>query len=224
YEHQINQLIGRVYTPILRQPAPGVKTDLFTHLQVGSVDDLLNNRLDIRKAAFEAQANFSDVNAARLSFLPTVALSPYLGLQSFHFDKLFDVGKSTAYGLLGGITMPLFNQRELKSNYEVMKATYGIGFAEYEKTVLNAVNEVSLALHTQEALADREHLIQQQVSALEASSAAAEELFIAGRVSYLDIINVQKGIIQSQVSQVTVAKEKLLNQLFLYKALGGGWK
>lgn len=224
YEHQINQLIGRVYTPILRQPVSGGETDLLAHLQVGSVDDLLNNRLDIRKAAFEAQANYSDLDAARLSFLPTVALSPYLGLQSFHFDKLFDLGKSTAYGLLGGITMPVFNQRELKSNYEVAKATYGIGFAEYEKTVLNAVNEVSLALHTQDILTEREGLIQQQVNALEASATAAEALFIAGRVSYLDIINVQKGIIQSQVAKVAISKEKSLNQLFLYKALGGGWK
>jgi len=94
----------------------------------------------------------------------------------------------------------------------------------FDAAVLNAVNEVSLALHTQDILTEREGLIQQQVNALEASATAAEALFIAGRVSYLDIINVQKGIIQSQVAKVAISKEKSLNQLFLYKALGGGWK
>ncbi len=224
YEHQINQLIGRVYKPIVRSQNNAIDLMLFADLQVGSLDQLLNNRIDIRQAAYEMKANYHDLDAARLAFLPTVALSPYLGLQSFSFDKLFSLDKSVTYGLFGGITMPILRQRELKSNYEQMKASYGIGFAGYEKTVLNAVNEVSLALHNHESLLSREELVQEQVDALEASTMAAEELFIAGRVSYLDIITAQKGIIQSQIAKVDVSKDKFLNQIYLYKALGGGWR
>lgn len=223
YEHQVNQLLGRAYQPIQRTDQGFEQKVLFTTLHVGSLDDLLNNRLDIRKAGLELQASNKDVEVARLSFLPSVAISPYFGLQGFHLDKLFALDKSITYGVLGGITFPIFRQRELQSQYEVMKANYGIGFLEYEKVVLNAVNEVSLALQTQESILQREEYVQEQSDALEASVSAAEELFIAGRVSYLDIITAQKGVIAAQVAEVDIAKEKLINQVVLYKALGGGW-
>ena len=222
-EHQINQLLGRVYRPILRAKV-GIDQQLFSMIQVGSMDELLNNRVDIRQAAYGLQANFEETNAARLSFLPSVAISPYLGLQSFSFDKLFTLDKSVTYGLFGGLTMPILKQRELTTQYTMMKAEYGISFLNYEKVVINAINEISLGLQMQKSIDEREVLIQNQVEALHASTNAAEELFIAGRVSYLDIITSQKGIIQSQVAKVDVLKEKILNQIALYKSLGGGWK
>ncbi|MGB7528940.1 efflux RND transporter permease subunit [Sphingobacterium cellulitidis] len=224
YEHQVNSLLGRVYQPISRNSEPINDDLLFENLVVGSLDDLLNNRLDIRKAGMDLKAGFHELESSRLAFLPTVAISPYLGLQSFSFDKLFNLEKSVTYGLFGGITMPIFRQRELKSEYERMKASYGINFIEYEKAVLNAVNEVSLAINTQEAIVDRSTHIKDQVAALESSIGAAEELFIAGRVTYLDIITAQKGLIEAQVADVDINKEKMLNQVVLYKALGGGWQ
>ncbi len=223
YEHQINGLLGRVYQPINRNIGTINKEVLFANLQVGSLENLLNNRLDIRMAGLSLKADFHELEASRLAFLPSVAISPYLGLQSFSFDKLFSLDKSVTYGLFGGISMPIFKQRELKSQYEIMKASYGISFLEYEKVVLKAVNEVSLALNTQDAIVQREVHVQDQAQALELSIAAAEELFIAGRVSYLDIITAQKGRIAAQVAEVDINKEKIQNQIILYKVLGGGW-
>ena len=224
YEHQINTLLGRVYQPISRKTKALAEELLFADLQVGNLEDVLNNRLDIRRAGLDMKAEYHELEAARLSFLPAVAISPYLGLQSFSLDKLFSLDKSVTYGLFGGITMPIFKQRELKSQYEIMKAKYGISFLEYEKLVLNAVNEVSLAMNTQDAIVKREVHVRDQVLALESAIAAAEELFIAGRVNYLDIITAQKSMIAAQVAEVDVNKEKLLNQIVLYKALGGGWR
>jgi len=224
YEHQINTLLGRVYQPIARSSNVIGSEMLFQDLFVGNLDDLLNNRLDIRKAGMDMKADYHELESSRLAFLPTVAISPHLGLQSFSLDKLFSLDKSVTYGLFGGITMPIFRQRELKSEYERMKASYGISFLEYEKTVLNAVNEVSLALTTQDAIENRSVHVKDQVVALESSIGAAEELFIAGRVTYLDIITAQKGLIEAQVTDVEINKEKMLNQVVLYKALGGGWQ
>ncbi len=224
YEHQINQLLGRVYQPIGRTKEHVPNHEIFQELHVGNIDLLFNNRIDIRRAALELQGNFSDLEVARLSFLPSVAISPYFGLQTFSIDQLFNLDKSVAYGVLGSVTVPIFRQRELKSQYEVMKANYGIAFLEYEKVILNAVNEIFLALHTQGAIEEREVLVRNQVEALESAIIAAEELFIAGRVNYLDIVTAQKDVIGAQEAQVDVLKEKMLNQVVLYKALGGGWK
>lgn len=225
YEHQINTLLGRVYQPIDRtERLIDTGLQLFQELNVGSFDELVNNRSDVRRAGMEFKADFHELESARLSFLPSVAISPYLGLQSFSLDQLFSVDKSVTYGLFGGITMPIFRQRELRTQYDQMKAAYGIGFLEYEKTILNAVNEVSLALKTQDVIMRRQNHLREQVDALSASISAAEALFIAGRVTYLDIITAQKGMVAAEISEVDVNKESVLNQIVLYKALGGGWQ
>lgn len=223
-EHQINFMLGRAFRPIERSNESLDSLQLFTELAIGSPADLVSNRLDIREATFRLQSHFHDLEASRLSFLPSIAVSPYLGLQSFSFDKLFTIDKSLTYGLLAGFTVPLFQQRELKTQYEIMKGTYGIAFLEYEKIVLRAMNEVSSALHQQQSIHRRNAHIKEQVVALNASIAAANELFIAGRVSYLDIVTTQRDVIEAQIAAVDMAKEKLANQIVLYKVLGGGWQ
>ncbi len=224
WEHHINNLMGRFYQPIARAKQDKSTWPLFDTLQVGTPDQLVNNRPDIRSAYFNMLSSANEQEAARLSFLPSVAVSPYLGLQSFHLDQLFNVNRSLTYGILGSITMPILNQRNLQAQYALMQANYGVAFLEYEKRVLNAFNEVSNIIQTQAAIEDRALHVIDNVEALNASIDAANELFFAGRVTYLDIFTAQKEAVNAQISAVNVMKERAINQLLLYKALGGGWR
>src|SRR5690606_3813080 len=103
--------------------------------------------------------------------------------------------KSLTYGLAGGLTAPIFNQRQLKTQYETYKAMYGLGFLEYEKRVLNAYNEVSNAVKTHDHIEQRQQYVQEEVEALRGADSAANEVFIAGRVSYLEMIAAQKDAV-----------------------------
>src|SRR5690606_33613852 len=154
---------------------------LFNELNVGEPLALLANRPDIREASFSLIEAEFDIKSAKAAFLPSVVLSPYLGLQSFSLNKLTNIDKSLTYGLIGGLTAPLFNQRQLKTQYETLKAEYGLNFLEYEKRVLNAYNEVSNAVQTQEHIQRRESFVSERVDALAGAVEAANELFIAGR-------------------------------------------
>ncbi|MDQ1152709.1 efflux RND transporter permease subunit [Sphingobacterium zeae] len=223
WEHHINGLLGRFYQPIVRSTYTE-NADLYHAMQFGTPDDLVNQRPDIKAAYLKVIASSNNQEASRLAFLPSVAISPFVGLQSFSFGKLFNLDRSIAYNLFGGITLPLFNQRQLKTQYEIAKADYGIAFVDYEKTVLNAYNEVSNVIMTQEAIVKRRNFVDEHVQALELSIEAAQELFIAGRVSSLDVVTAQKESLEAQVGKVELEKESTLNQILLYKALGGGWQ
>ncbi|MFD1771852.1 efflux RND transporter permease subunit [Sphingobacterium suaedae] len=223
-EHHINYLVGRFHVPVERTEESFGQKRLFDKLDVGTPFQMLAQRPDIREASFLLTSAIHDVKASKAAFLPTVVLSPYIGLQTFSFNKLVDFDKSLTYGLLGGLTAPLFNQRQLKSQYETYKATYGLNFLEYEKRVLTAYNEVSNAVKTQEHIQNREVHILEQVQALKGAVEAANELFIAGRVSYLDIITAQKDAVAAEIDEVEIQKEELLNEIVIYKALGGGWE
>lgn len=224
YEHHINSLVGRFYEPITRSRQDKSTWPLFANLNIGTPDQLLAYRPDIRSAQFGMLSAQHGQEAARLSFLPSVALTPHIGLQGFRLDQLFNVNRSIAYGLFGGLAMPILNQRTLEAEYETAKASYGTAFLEYEKLVINAFNEVSNIVKTQESIELREQFVDENVEAVNASIEAANALFFAGRVTYLDIFTVQKEAVEAQTAAVEVAKEKAVNQILLYKALGGGWR
>lgn len=224
-EQQINFLSGRFTEHIERTSPEGFgEKVLFDKLEIGTPFQMLGLRPDIRKASFLLMAAEQDVKFAKASFLPSVVLSPFIGLQSFSFNKLVNLDKSVTYGLMGGIAAPLLDQRRLKSQHETYKAMYGMSFLAYEKAVLNAYTEVSTAVKTQEHIANRAMLIAEQVEALRGAVDAANELFIAGRVSYLEIITAQKDAVSAEIDAVEINKEKMTNQIVIYKALGGGWK
>ncbi|QQD12893.1 efflux RND transporter permease subunit [Sphingobacterium sp. UDSM-2020] len=223
-ENHINFLIGRVNQPIERTAIQLEEVHLFDKLASGDPALMLALRPDIREASHQMVSAMHEVHAAKAAFLPAIVLSPFIGLNSFSFDKLIDINKSATYGLFGGITAPIFNQRELKTQYEQYKGNYGISFLNYEKIVLQAYNEVSNALLTEDHIIERFQHKNEQVVALESSVNSAHDLFLAGRINYLEIITSQRESLAAQIEQVNILEEKILNQLVLYKALGGGWK
>ncbi|RZM28162.1 MAG: efflux transporter outer membrane subunit, partial [Pedobacter sp.] len=222
YQNQINFLCGR-YEGDIAISGFFVHDNLFESGDVGLPLQLLANRPDVRQAALLLKASKHDTRVAELAFLPTISLSPYIGLHAFDTQKFFDA-KSLTWGLLGGITAPVFNQRAIRSDYEFYKAAYGVAFEEYEKTALRAFKEVKDGIYADEYIRKRKVYIAQETEALQLSVDAARELFIAGRINYLDILNAQKSVLNAEINNIAIRKELLLNQINLYKALGGGWR
>ena len=223
-EHHINYLTGSFGKVVQRTDSVLGTQSLFERLDIGTPFQMLALRPDIREASFQLIGAEQDVKAAKAAFLPTVVLSPYLGLQTFSFNKLVNIDKSLTYGVAAGLTAPIFNQRRLKTQYETYQAMYGLSFLEYEKRVLNAYNEISNAVKTQSHIEERQQYVQEEVEALKGAVDAANELFVAGRISYLEIITAQKDAVAAELDEVEVLKEEILNEIVIYKALGGGWQ
>ncbi|MFA4869205.1 MAG: efflux RND transporter permease subunit [Pedobacter sp.] len=181
-------------------------------------------RPDIKEAGLALIASQKDLKAANAAFLPAIVLSPQIGFQSFDFSKLFQSKTALAYGLVGGITAPIFNRNRLRAEYQTYAATYGIAFQNYEKIVLKAYNEVQDALKAHSFIKLKRVYISDEVKALNLAVKAANDLFLAGRVTYLDIITTQRNVLDAELNEVQAKKQQALNKISLYKALGGGWK
>jgi len=223
-ENHLNFLAGKFNTPITRKVNGLEASILEDSLASGTPIQMLALRPDIRQAGLELIASTKDAKAAKLAFLPAVVLSPYVGLQSFDLSKFFNTPASVAYGLLGGITAPILSQQRLRAEYASYTASYGIAFQEYEKVVLKAYNEVQDALKAENYIKQKRTHVTDEVQALNASVKAANDLFLAGRVTYLDILNTQRSVLDAEIKEAQTKKEQVLNHISLYKALGGGWK
>lgn len=222
-ENEMNVLLGRfAQTPIPRglpirqQQTPEV-------IASGIPADLLTRRPDIQQAALELAASKADVTAARKAFLPSVTLTPYLALNAFKLPLLFN-GSSIAYGLLGGITQPLFNQHQLKAGFAVANAEQTIAFYNYRQSILQGYGEVLGNLKGIEHYMKIVDLNQSEVGMLTDAVSTSTELYLNGYASYLEVITAQKGVLEAELKRTASQKELLTVALDLYRSLGGGWE
>lgn len=223
-ENYLNFLCGKFSDGIQRSKVNIEDYPLSRGVNPGIPANMLILRPDIRAAELNLLAAKGDVKAARAAFLPSLQFSPYVGLQAFDISKLFVTPSSIAYGLIGGFTGPIFNQRLIRSEYEQQLANSGIEYQEYEKTVLKAWQEVETGLKAQEHLKNRRELNKEEVEALILAVDASGELFRAGRASYLDVITSQRSVLDAEISLNSTYKEYLQTIIDLYRALGGGWE
>ncbi|WP_079717797.1 efflux RND transporter permease subunit [Parapedobacter luteus] len=223
-ENHLNFLLGRFHGEIARDTTHWMTTAFTDSLAPGVPSQLIALRPDVRQAQLELLASEADTKASKAAFLPSLVLSPYVGFQAFAMDRLLMAPTSVAYGLLGGFTAPIFNQRAIRSAYEAAKASYGIAFQDYEKVVLNAWREVQTSLKAQDYINQRRIHNMEEVDALVKAVDAANELFKAGRATYLDIITAQRNVLDAEINLIHTRREKAITKLSLYKALGGGWQ
>ncbi len=221
-ENEVNVLLGQLaQTPIPRGTAIS-KQEVPGELYTGTPADMLARRPDVQQAQWTLAATKADVDVARKSFLPSLVLTPYFAINAFKFPLLFS-GNSLAYGLLGGLTQPLFNRYQLKSDFAVANAQQQIAYNEYKLSFLNAYKEVSTSIKSIEYLKKLVEFNNEEVQTLQLAVSTSNDLYLTAYASYLEVITAQKGVLDAELKQTESQKALLNSYLDLYRSLGGGW-
>lgn len=218
---------------LLGQPVPA---ELLTSIQgsklaevapmadipAGLPSDLLVRRPDIRAAEQQLIAANANIGAARAAFFPSISLTAQYGSVSNELSNLF---KSGTWGFNVGpsINLPIFTGGRLTANLDAAKAGREIAVAQYEKSIQTGFKEVS------DALAGRTTLTEQARAQMAQAEAERKRFYLSdlryrnGVASYLDLLDAQRSLFALEQADVQVRLAQLLNQINLYKALGGAW-
>lgn len=221
-ENQLNSLIGRMPQAIERTDTI-IVNNTFTTFQAGLPSALLLRRPDIQQIAFEMLAFEADVEAARAQFFPTVTISPYVGFNSFNPAELLTPA-SIVFGLVGGLTAPVFNRIAIKSNYRRSEASAREVFYNYQKTITNSYIEVSTNLSRINNYKKIYDLKKEQTQTLEEAVSTSKDLYLAGYASYLEVILAQANVLEAELNMVSAKNNINQSVIDLYHSLGGGWK
>jgi len=220
-ENELNTMLGRFPTSIARgvsinaQPIPAV-------IATGIPADLLRKRPDILEAELQLEASKANVDAARKAFFPSLTLTPYLAFNAFKLPLMFADG-SLAYGILGGITQPIFNRYQLRADFSVANAEQNIAFNTYQKYVLNGYQEVFTNLKAIEQYKKVVALNDEEVRTLAEAVQTSNDLFLGGYAGYLEVVTAQKGVLDAELNK-TMSQRLLLQSIVdIYRSLGGGW-
>ena len=117
----------------------------------------------------------------------------------------------------------LFDGGARKAQVAQAVATLDQASADYRATVLTAYQQVEDEMAKLRTYgAGMNELTQATVSAERASSLALSR-YRDGAVTYLDVINAQTILLQSQRDLMTLQTKRLSSGIGLVRALGGGW-
>ncbi len=220
-ENAFNLLLGRPAETVNRSAL--TQQQLNADIKLGVPATLLSNRPDVIAAEYSLINAFELTNVARSNFYPSLTLTASGGFQSLELDELFNANSLFAT-LVGGLTQPIFNKRQIKTQHEVAVAQQEQALLNFKKTLLTAGNEVSNALYDYDAETEKFEYRQNEVEALRQAEANSEELLKNGYANYLDLLTARESALNAELNVIDNKLQQLLSVVNLYEALGGGWK
>jgi HAE1 family hydrophobic/amphiphilic exporter-1 len=220
-ENALSILLGRVPGAIKRSTLE--EQVPFDSLQAGVSSLLLKNRPDVQQAEFAFRGAFENVNVARTYFYPQFTITAQGGLSTLEIKNFFD--HSIFYNLVGGLTQPIFNNRQNKTRLRVAQAQQREAFYTYQKTLLTAGSEVSNSFFTYQTALDKQRQRVNQVKLLgDAVDFTKALLQYSSATNYTDVLTSEQSLLSAQLSGVNDRYQQLQAIVDLYKALGGGWR
>jgi multidrug efflux system outer membrane protein len=193
-----------------------------TTLPAGLPSDLLERRPDIRAAEHQLEAANANIGAARAAFFPTISLTADAGAASASLGRLFKGGQGV-WSFAPQITMPIFAGGSLEANLDLSKVQKRIEVASYERAIQSAFRDVADALAGRGTIDDQIRAQQLLVQANQRAYDLSQQRFRQGVDSYLNVLDSQRSLYDSQQILVQTRLARLTNLVDLYKALGGGW-
>jgi outer membrane protein, multidrug efflux system len=219
-ENKLNLLMGRFPQPIARTRN---SFELTLPIQKFAIvpSDLLSNRMDIQQTEREVLATKADLKAAKMAFLPSLTINAGVGFQSFN-PAFFLSPVSLAYQALGGLVAPVLNRSAIKAEFQYANALQLEAIYSYQKSLLTGYVEIYNQMAAISNYNKAYSLKSQEVDVLNYAITTSFDLFVNGRVNYLEIIFLRRSALQAKLELIAIRKQQYMSIIGLYKAIGGG--
>jgi NodT family efflux transporter outer membrane factor (OMF) lipoprotein len=184
--------------------------------------DLLGRRPDVVAQRWRVESATRGIAAAEAAFYPNVNLAAFAGFQTIGLSKLFN-GGSAIVGAGPALRLPVFNRRELRGALESQQAQYDLSVAQYNQTLIDAVNDVANVVTNWDALvreATEAHIAE---DAAQKAYSITKERYRAGLDDYLTVLSSENEVFLTQAIRAQLLARELNLTTDLVRALGGGY-
>ncbi len=198
----------------LRVPEGSIEALSLIDVPVVLPGDILAQRPDILAAEFGVLRAHQLLGKARLARLPTLNLTSSLNLVDL-VSTTWTWGLSTSF-------KGMFD-RDVGVNIDSSEVSLKSSVEEYRVKVLNAFEEVEIALLNLRARKEQMALLQAQIDDLTTVRNVNLQRLRAGLISQLEMFETERTLLSAQQSLLAAYQQVLTDTVVLYIALGGGW-
>jgi len=220
FEDAIAVLIGKPAPDF--HLAPGELKDVPLSLDAGLPSDLLERRPDVAEAERQMAVANAQIGIARAAYYPSLNLFGTGGWQAADIAKLINV-QSTFWAVGANVAESIFTGGSRRAQVQFAKSGYDANVAAYRDSVLNAFREVQDDVTGLTVLDQANQSQQQAVDAARRTLDIASSRYTGGLVNYLDVVNAQQNLLNSEQELAVIHGQRLVTSVLLIKALGGGW-
>lgn len=192
-------------------------------LTTGLPSAMVSRRPDVHISELELQAASARIGIARANLYPSLTLSATGGVNSLRTSDWFNIPASLFGIVAGGLTQPVFQRRELRTQYDIAVLRREQSVFRFRQSVLAAFREVSDALVRIEKLGQQHGITTARVDELHQAVANANLLFTTGMANYLEVLTAQRNALSGELELAMVERDRLDAAVELYRSLGGGW-
>ena len=184
--------------------------------------ELLGRRPDIVAQRWRVESATRGVAAAEAAFYPNVNLAAFVGFQAIGLGKLFN-GGSAIVGAGPAVSLPVFNRRELHGALQSQQAQYDFAVAQYNQTLIDAVNEVANVVTNWDGLVKETNEARIAEDAAQSAYSITRERYRAGLDNYLTVLSSENEVFLTQAIRAQLLARELNLTADLVRALGGGY-
>jgi multidrug efflux system outer membrane protein len=200
------------------KPLPGIKpVD-----GIGTPAALLKRRPDVRVAERQLAAATADIGASKADLFPSVSISGLLGLNALTPGGL-NSGQAYYYNMGASIAWTVLDFGRIRSRIRQNEARADAAVAQYQKTVLTALEETEGALISFNRNQRRAESLFKAASASEQAAKLARARFEAGVTDFLTVLDAERQLLADRDGLAQAQTDAGTSLIAVYKALGGGW-
>ncbi len=184
--------------------------------------DLLGRRPDVVAARLRGEAAAKRIKVAKAAFYPNVNLTAFIGMQALGLGMLTDHGSLT--GSVGpAISLPIFNGGRLRGQLHGAEADYAEAVANYDRAVVQALQDVADAAVSQKALGAQTARTSEAVDAAREAWQIQSNRYQGGLATYLEVLNAEDYLLSNLRAQADLQARAFTLDVALIRALGGGY-
>ncbi|RBP50659.1 TolC family protein [Arenicella xantha] len=228
-EASLSQVEARL--AVLTGRAPGaLKQQLSTRstasyidqsLPIGELAELIRRQPGIQVAERKLASSVSEVGLAVSSMFPQVSLVGSVGYSAQESEQLFeDNALQFAFGPT--LSWSLSNLVLGKQRVNAAEHRSNAAFAEYEKSVLVALEDLNAALSNQKAARDRQPLLDSALSDSIESARIAKAQYEFGASPFRDLLDAELKLLQTELASKRGVYDIIIAQIAVFRALGAG--
>lgn len=220
--HRLAVLLGVAPGELDDEIAPREISPHLTTIAVGSPEELLRRRPDIRAAERRLAAATARIGVAKADLFPRLSLSGFIGFVAGDFS---DLGESAtrAWSMSPVLSWGGFDAG-VRAQIVAAEARAEGALADYERTVLLALEETENAFVNYGQDRARLTSVVEQATQSRRAAELARVQYREGALDFIRLLDAERTLLEAE-DQVATAETRLNSAVVnIYKALGGGWE
>jgi NodT family efflux transporter outer membrane factor (OMF) lipoprotein len=221
--HRIGVLLGRPPAALTgRLTVAAELPELPERPRVGTPEQLVRQRPDVRSAERRLAAETAFVGAARAEYFPRLEVGGNAGFTAEDFDGIGE-SETSRYAVGPALSWPLFDLGRVRARVSAARARAEEARAAYDQQVLLALEETETALVTYDRARARLELLRESAGASERAAELARLRFDEGVTDFLQVLDAERTLLEAQ-DELAIGQTNAVSAFVaLYRALGGVW-